>query len=106
MDILVLPLRWFGDEFISHPWIALFPALIFFLLYRHKRRRWVLAASVCWFAYTLYEYAMTLKLICDGECNIRVDLVLIYPLLIVVSVIALSIYVKSILGRRENRSWH
>lgn len=100
MDILVLPLRWFGDEFISHPWIALFPALIFFLLYRHKRSRWVLAASFLWFAYTLYEFAMRLKLVCDGECNIRVDLLLVYPLLITISAIALTIYLNSIFGRK------
>lgn len=94
MDILVLPLRWFGDEFIGHPWIALFPAFIFLLLYRHKRSRWVLAASLLWFVYTLYEFAMTLKLVCDGECNIRVDLLLVYPLLMVMSAIALIIYLN------------
>lgn len=97
MDILILPLHWFGEEFIGHPWIAFFPAIIFLLLYRHKRSGWMMAASLCWLAYTLYEFAMSLKLICTGECNIRVDLILVYPLLVVISTIALVIYLKNLL---------
>lgn len=39
--------------------------------------------AVLWVAYALYEYLMYRRIRCSGECNIRVDLVLIYPALIV-----------------------
>ena len=100
MDILVLPLRWFGNELISHPWIALFPAVIFLLLYLRQRSRWAFFASLLWFMYTLYEFSMQLKLLCAGECNIRVDLLLVYPLLMIISTVALAIYLKQLINRQ------
>jgi len=30
-----------------------------------------------WPAYLPYEYAMKLRILCSGECNIRVDLLLV-----------------------------
>lgn len=89
---MVLPLVWIGDFFLTKPWLGLIPAIAFCLLNWHKRSRWLLMSGVFWLVYTIYEFAMFLRLICTGECNIRVDLILIYPLLLFVSTVALLIY--------------
>jgi hypothetical protein len=44
---------------------------------------------VAWGAYAVYELLMNARILCSGECNIRVDLLLIYPLLLALSVPAL-----------------
>jgi hypothetical protein len=43
-------------------------------------------AAALWVAYGLYEYAMYARILCSGECNIRVDLLLLYPALLVATV--------------------
>lgn len=43
-------------------------------------------AGLLWLIYCLYEYGMKARVLCSGECNIRVDLLLIYPVLAAVSV--------------------
>jgi hypothetical protein len=49
----------------------------------------VLIAAVSWGLYVPCEYAMKWRILCSGECNIRVDLLLIYPLLLGLSIAAL-----------------
>ena len=46
-----------------------------------------------------YEYAMKLRILCSGECNIRVDLLLLYPALLVLSLAALVAVVKTAWNR-------
>jgi hypothetical protein len=41
--------------------------------------KWTAAA---WGLYAVYEYLMHERILCSGECNIRIDLLLIYPLLL------------------------
>jgi hypothetical protein len=48
-----------------------------------------------WLIYGIYEYGMKLRLLCTGECNIRLDLFLIYPLLLCVSLLAVLAFVKA-----------
>ncbi len=52
--------------------------------------------------YVPYEYAMKLRILCSGECNIRVDLLLIYPVLAVSSLVALAIAVRA-MSKRGSR---
>ena len=40
------------------------------------------------------------RILCSGECNIRVDLLLLYPLLAVVSALAIYACVSSTRSRR------
>ena len=40
-----------------------------------------LALAALWLAYAGYEYLMFRRVLCSGECNIRVDLLALYPLL-------------------------
>jgi hypothetical protein len=71
---------------IEQPWLAAVPAAVFLALFAASRSLVALAVAVAWLAYLPYEYAMKLRILCSGECNIRVDLLLLYPVLVVVSV--------------------
>jgi hypothetical protein len=39
----------------------------------------VIAAAVAWLMYAVYEYFVANGTLCDANCNIRVDLLLIWP---------------------------
>ena len=83
--------------FIQWPWLALVPVAAFGVLYARSRASSALAAALAWLGYLLYESAMKLRWLCSGECNIRVDLLVLYPLLLLVSLIALW---RGLRGRR------
>ena len=72
--------------FIQWPLLAAVPGLVFLGLYRWSRRRWPAVAGLGWILYAIYELAMRMRWLCTGECNIRVDLLLIYPVLALLSV--------------------
>ncbi|MGE0161245.1 MAG: hypothetical protein AB7T31_17755 [Gemmatimonadales bacterium] len=65
-------------------------AAAFGLLWLWRRRRAAGVAAVAWGAYGVYELLMQARVLCTGECNIRVDLLLIYPLLLVLSLVAIA----------------
>jgi len=44
---------------------------------------------------------MKLRILCSGECNIRVDLLLIYPVLLVISGIAAVSFMRWLLRERQ-----
>ena len=52
---------------VAYPWIAYAMAGAFALL---------------WAGYAIYESLMKARVLCSGECNIRVDLLVIYPALV------------------------
>ena len=62
--------------------IALLIAVALAFGWRASNRRGILVLAVFWVAYALYEYLMFTRILCSGECNIRVDLLLIYPALL------------------------
>ena len=74
--------------FIAFPWLALLPALAFGVMASRRRRTVVWTAAIAWLAYAGYETAMALRILCSGECNIRVDLLVIYPALLALSAAA------------------
>lgn len=80
---------------IDRPFLALIPAALFGLLYFRSRRLVVLIATLAWLAYFPYEQAMKLRILCTGECNIRVDLLLFYPILALLSVVAVVAHVRT-----------
>lgn len=47
-----------------------------------RTRRGLAVVVMAWAAYAVYEYLMYRRVLCSSECNIRVDLLLIYPLLL------------------------
>ena len=44
-----------------------------------------LAAAVAWLLYAPYEYLVHARVLCSSECNIRVDLLLVWPALLALS---------------------
>jgi len=81
--------------FIAWPWLALLPAGLFGYAAWRRRRSVVLLAALCWLAYAPYEMGMKLRLLCSGECNIRVDLLLFYPALLAISLAAVLALARS-----------
>jgi hypothetical protein len=79
------------DIFIRAPWLAVVVGAIFFALSWSKP---LITVSTAWILYGVYEYLMRFRVLCSGECNIRVDLLLIYPLLLILSIIAVVTLVK------------
>lgn len=53
-----------------------------------------IATGILWVLYSVYEYLMYTRVLCTGECNIRVDLLLIYPLLITLSLLSTILYYR------------
>ena len=72
--------------FIQQPWLAAAIGLLFGILGWQKRRWGVVTVGVIWVLYAVYETGMHQRWFCTGECNIRVDLVLIYPVLLLLSI--------------------
>src|SRR5262245_3403221 len=77
---------------IEYPWLALVPAVLFFWLHSLSKSLFILNTAISWLAYVPYEYGMKLRLLCSGECNIRVDLLLIYTVLAVASLGSLVVF--------------
>ncbi|MEP7181114.1 MAG: hypothetical protein ABI886_02860 [Betaproteobacteria bacterium] len=74
--------------FIAAPWLALIPAAAFAGLAIVRRGVLSLTAALAWALYTAYEWAMHARILCTGECNIRVDLLLMAPVLLVLTAAA------------------
>jgi hypothetical protein len=73
---------------IEHPLMAGVIGLLFLGLGRWAGRRMVLAVGLIWLVYAAYETGMQRRWLCSGECNIRIDLLLLYPLLLLASAVA------------------
>jgi hypothetical protein len=86
---------------IIWPFLALLPAAVFAVLYLRCRRPAVLVAALFWFAYFPYELGMKFRVLCSGECNIRVDLLLLYPALALTSLSAIVAFVKGSTGAKR-----
>ena len=86
------------DLFVRSPLLAVLPAFLFFGVYRSLPRRAVLWAALAWLVYGVYELGMQRRWLCSGECNIRVDLLLVYPLLAAISI-------AGIVAAARGREW-
>lgn len=78
---------------IVMPFVAAIPALAFLAIYWRTRLISSLLAGASWALYGIYETLMYLRVLCSGECNIRIDLLLIYPLLILITLVAVLLWV-------------
>lgn len=72
------------------PLLAAPVGVVFVLLGMSSRRVLVLLAGGAWLLYSVYELAIKQGIFCSGECNIRADLLLIYPVLLLLSVAAIA----------------
>ena len=86
---------------IELPWLGLIPAALFLAAHRASGGRLALVAGLAWLVYVPYEYAMLRRWLCSGECNIRVDLLLVYPALVLISAAAAVAVLRSAARRRQ-----
>lgn len=69
--------------FIEYPVLAAPIGALLLLLCRRAHRRVAVGAGIAWLLYAVYEFRMKQRWLCSGECNIRIDLLLIHPLLVI-----------------------
>jgi formate hydrogenlyase subunit 3/multisubunit Na+/H+ antiporter MnhD subunit len=84
-----------------YPWLAAVIGVPFVIYGWRAGRRGVVTIGVLWVLYSAYETAMHQRWLCTGECNIRVDLLLIYPILLLASVGAVVSLYRSRQTRRR-----
>lgn len=68
-------------------------ALFLLLAGRQQPRLGVFVAAILWLLYAVYEYHVATGVLCDSDCNIRVDLVLLFPILGIATWYAYRAYV-------------
>jgi formate hydrogenlyase subunit 3/multisubunit Na+/H+ antiporter MnhD subunit len=69
--------------FIEYPFLAAVIGVVLLGLGRRTRQRTAVGVGVVWLLYALYETGMQERWLCSGECNIRIDLLGIYPALLI-----------------------
>lgn len=87
--------------FITQPWVALIPVALFGALFLWRRQRVLLLPTLVWLVYFIYELGLFLS--CDysnGECNIRVDLLLISWIMVGVNLFGALALVWGLFRRR------
>ena len=72
--------------FIEYPILAAVIGALLLASGRYAHRRLAMVAGLTWLLYALYEFGMKRRWLCSGECDIRIDLLAIYPLLLLVLV--------------------
>jgi len=76
---------------VDSPLLALVPCAVLFLLAARTRDWLVTVAATAWLVYAGYEWLMLHRVLCSGECNIRIDLLVLHPALIGLTIIALVV---------------
>ena len=69
--------------FVEYPGLAALVGIVLVGLGRRRHRRVASAVGVVWLLYALYEFGMKRRWLCSGECDIRIDLLVIYPALLI-----------------------
>ena len=74
--------------FVQYPFLAALIGIALLALGWRTRHRTPVGVGVVWMLYALYETAMQQRWLCTGECDIRIDLLVIYPALIIATLAA------------------
>jgi hypothetical protein len=94
---------WLGGAmaiFIEYPILAAALGLVLLGVGRLARRRVVVGVGVLWLLYAVYEFGNRQRWWCSEECNIRIDLLVIYPVLLLGSAAAVVNLVRRPAGSR------
>jgi formate hydrogenlyase subunit 3/multisubunit Na+/H+ antiporter MnhD subunit len=83
---------------IEYPVLAAGIGIVLLGLGRRTARRLAVGAGVLWLLYALYEFGVKQRWLCSGECDIRIDLLAIYPVLLV-ALVAGSVSLVGALAR-------
>jgi hypothetical protein len=70
--------------------VALVMASVSGVVWKVTAERPIGVVSLMWSGYAVYEYLMASRVLCSGECNIRVDLLVIGPILLGVTAGAIA----------------
>ncbi len=76
--------------FIEHPLLAAAIGILLVALGRIMDRGIAIAAGAMWLMYYLWEFGIKQRWLCRGDCDIRADLLFIYPVLLLGSVAAVA----------------
>jgi hypothetical protein len=68
--------------FIEYPPLAAVIGVGLLGLGRRTGHRTAVGVGIVWLLYAVYETGMKRRWLCSGECNIRIDLLVIYPVLV------------------------
>lgn len=80
-------------SFTYNPLLTL--GAVFGAIYFLSNKRLLAKTTVAlWALYAIYEFILMPKVICPEGCNIRVDLVLIYPVLLIFSAVSIATVLK------------
>jgi len=90
--------------FIVYPWLAAVIGLPLLVLGRWRGRRMAIATGLAWLLYAVYETGMKQRWWCSGECNIRIDLLLVYPMLLLLTVLGLVSLIRAPSSSKTNRN--
>jgi hypothetical protein len=74
--------------FVEYPLLAAVIGVVLVGLGRRTGHRTAVGVGVVWLLYAVYETGMQRRWLCSGECNIRIDLLVIYPVLVLGVVVA------------------
>jgi hypothetical protein len=85
---------------IAYPLLAVLLGVVLLALGSRARRRTAVLCGIIWVLYGVYEIGMQKRWLCTGECNIRVDLLLIDPVLVLTLIAALVSLARSRKSRR------
>jgi hypothetical protein len=91
--------RWMGI-FAGYPWLILIPVVLFAVIALLARARFAFVVMLLWIIYGMYEWMMYARILCSGDCNIRMDLLFIYPVLLLLSLTTLIVYGPRIFLKR------
>jgi hypothetical protein len=87
--------------FIEYPGLAAAIGVVLCALGRQARRGVVVGVGVVWLLYAVYEFGNHQRWWCSGECNIRIDLLVIYPALLIGLITAALTLVRGAAGPRR-----
>ena len=73
---------------VEYPFLAALIGIGLVALGRVRGRRVPVGVGLVWLLYSVYELGMQRRWLCTGECDIRIDLLVIYPALLVGLIIA------------------
>jgi hypothetical protein len=77
--------RSIGGTMYFYVFVAAAAALYFVVAAFQKPRPGVIIAAIVWLLYAGYEFLIANGTLCDAKCNIRVDLLLIWPFVAIAS---------------------
>ena len=89
---------------IGLPLLAVLFGLLIVACFKLAHRHLLLATGTLWIVYGVYEFLMQIRVLCSDECNVRVDFLVIYPVLSALTLASLM-RVTIVLWRTHKRGF-